>query len=902
MKRFVKSLLAISLGASPILGTSALIHQQVARAQEIDFHLLSPLAGQREISGQDYPEEMIELTINGTELETRVESDGSFTFENLPELESGTEIILTQGENEIHTSVRESDQEAEIIPLLTPFNPTGLIDEEQDLQEESEATDSEITEETSEEEESLNEDDPDAVEEEELAEEESSTEENDADSEEDLSGSDQSDSDEPEEQIATFQAVPEEEAVPESFDTGDISEDRTARVSTYSEFRSALQNNSVEQIIFNNAIRHQSGDSTANPTINSPNRRKVIDGAGYSLEIPANVYFNSQNNNDDVIVRNMSNMFSTQTTRYGMWRFTNSTYNLHLENVTYNRNNRSDVGHLAVGWESDIHFYGNVTVNMQTTGEDYVTHMKGAYIHDGANVTINGAGDVFRSSNTGGTDGTPTGLMIGNNANVNITTGNYVVNNSFNRSNISETNLTVGTNSTVNLNSTNGSVLFSNQSDILLDVGENSSLYLNAAQIAIEGRNNYTNQNMLTNIRGQLTIEAGTGFYFGRQNQFDFTVYPGGSAVFNTQNYGINHDHAWSGGPINFTVHPGAEWHIQNARSNPAIRLQRNASFNINEPNRVDWQSGGLVISTNANHQFTIQNLQMESWHTNPGQAEADVVTEPYEIGSFTLTPSGFTNINLTPNRQSGVFPDQFRRDMRRWVFQEMQTLDLSVQEEIFDTDTSITGTTSPNSTVILQRGEDTFETSADGEGNFTFTLEEPFNYNDELTFTARLSGIESETVERTVLGNRLSFTVRDFVYEQTIIENIPNLIIPRQSLRDGEGRYDASQAPEIEVINTRGANWQLRAQANGPLTSSQYDHQLQDALYYRNPQNPDQLESIESNGAVLISSSSDDQASENHQINWNPDEGIIIQTNPIEAYNDQYMTTVRWELSDGPQ
>lgn len=895
MKKFLKMMITLSLILHPVMMT--MTSHSIFAVEEINFFLNTPLAGDSSLTGEAVADHPISVLIDGEDFETTVEADGTFEFESVPELEEDQTIVLNQGQNEIRTTVLSLGSTVEKIELENSFIPDGLIDETEETENSSndEMVSSELSEETSApvedvlestdeySESSLNEEEnlDETLDSEENTDEETPEENDDA-----LTDDEISDNEEEMSQFArSFQPANTNAATAPGLTSPNAV---TREVSDYDSFRRAIEDPSVERVVLTNDI------TTSNSTIigvHSHSRRKIIDGNGFSLSINSGGGLDTRARIDDIVVRNFSNIYSLRNNEdQGLVRMRRNSYRYHLENVTYNRDNLPNATHLGSAWESwesEINFHGNITVKY--SDQRSLAFYRAARIHDGANVNITTNYRVFEQDNNSGAGG----LVIGNNATVNINSGERVVYNTSGRDINRPANLSIGTNSNVTLTSRSGTIFEVFNTHINVDVGEGSTVELNAADSAIKAPNDNASQQLNMNIRGELTISGGTGVHYNGQ-PFRFNVYETGTDRFNTSVYAFYQDRQNTSTRSEFTIHPGGRWYVNNTHSsNHAIRVIRPSIFRINTPQEVDLRAAGPLIISNTNttrHSFEINNVRMRSWHTDPNLPEPDTSSILFATGTFTLDLSSFSNVNTTPSNDT--FPGEFRRSMRRWQF--ISDLDEPVIDSpIYDTDNTITGTGPVNSTIeILDSNSNILETTqTDASGNFTFNLAKPFEYNTTLGFRSRRGELTSLIVEEVVQGNRLELeSVADIIFETTEIRDEPNRLISKESNH------------QISVLDTRSTgDWQLTALASGPL-ENEAGHTLDNSLFFLNPL--DNSRQLIENQAVQVATKNQATAQSDSidVMSWEVDEGFVVITNPIYARSEStYTTTIEWTLTDAP-
>lgn len=660
LKLFVAALLLIaSVTSIPQSHFSSI----AAEEENISFSLQSPREGDLSLSGQAMPDQDLTAQVDGQTYETQADSAGDFEIELDAPLEEGQTIQVAQGLNTIETTVQPPDAEETTIEQEGPFNPEGLVDQDQEnenleeMNEENEVaeeeTNTQMTEEGSNSENTegdpLADEDPTGPEEDSSDENLEDTESFDSEDTEDPEETESQDSNETDQAsqedeedltqderdnlefpaLRMAEPLPEEEDLPAEQAPGATTSGPTAYVSTYDQLVDAMEDSAIERVVLEQDIHTDS--STRRITVESDSRAKVLDGNNYSLTIDDRAVFDARRNLDHLTVRNFTNLYSQHSGSVdGMFRMRTNPYQFHVENITYNRDNLSDTAHLSSSWESDINFYGNVTINMGDQ-RDYVANYRRAVIRDGANVTINAVNHVFSQRNTSGTNGRPSGLVVGDNARLIINAGSNIVENGFRRSRDVVRHLDVGVNSFVDLTSRNGTVFLA------------------------EGDGAFT-----STIQGDLNVSGNTGIEFPG---IEMTISKGGLASFDTLNTAFLQNRSSQAA---FTVEEGGEWSIHNSHpSNPAINFRESARFNITAPQNVTWISdANQIMSTDNTHRFSITDLSMRAQQSPNSPVEE---SSPIESLIFDLGANGFQVVGeaTDPEWFNTVNPN----NLYRWEF-----------------------------------------------------------------------------------------------------------------------------------------------------------------------------------------------------------------------------------------
>lgn len=888
MKRIVKLIAVFCLILPMVANLESHLPTTAVAQGQVDFYMDTPIAGDDQIEGMAVANQPITLLVDGVTYDTEVGEDGRFSFDLDIPLEEDLEILLTQGQNQLDTQVFAEEEGPERITLDQPINLAGLVEAESQPEDDSSSDDQ--AEDNLDAEESAPEaaeSEDDQVEGQQEDGEDSEASEDQADAGENESSESLEEDESEEMTITPFSAFGPQNVTASAAPGPSSPNVGVAEVSTIQELRNAMNDSRIEVVVLTQDIIVSSNGGTT--TVDSDTGQKILDGNGYSLEINRSAGFDTIRNINHMVIRNFSNIF-TQNLNYGFLRMRTNAYNLHLENITFNRDQISSGNHLGSAWESTIHFYGDIDIYIPPA-RAFASQYRLYRVHDGANVRINSGTTGLDSRNTGGVAGLDRGLIVGNNAQVTIEAVNHALDSNFNGN--GNLNLSVGDYSNVRLVSRNGNGFdASGNSNVVVNVGYGSALTIDTPNTGIAATNNYTNHQVDINVLGDLTINANRGLHFRQQN-FTHDIGEGGRVNIEAVDHAYYQENGISSNNPEFTVGPGAQWNVSS--NQPVFRLMIQSYFNINEPELVDFttaSSNPNLISTDANHQFTIKNLQMRSWHTNPNLEEADVITETFNSGTFTLTGNGFQNVSANP--ASDIFPADFNRTMRRWRF--LSALEPPVIDgPILDTMMQIEGTGPANSTIEVRdsSGEVITTTEADSNGNFVFVFDEAFEVDTELSFRARSGNRNSEYVQEIVVGNRLELRqVPDITFETTAIRDEPDLIIPKTN-------------PVTAIVyDTREAGgWQLTVRAGRPLTNTA-GHTLEDTLFYANDPSHTNLQTLEQTPVLVASDqeSSADGGGYIQEVNWAADQGFVMQLNPIYSQTgSMYSTSLEWTLTDAP-
>lgn len=856
-----------ALLVQPINGLLVGSRVNVQAEDEAVFYLYAPQPESTLLRGGGVPKQDVVVEIAGDQLIFKVAEDGTFEIDLSFPLKEGQEIRLIHGNNEIVSVVDSEKPVDDLIYPETPVELKGLDDQnnpasdfDQKLGTTPSSNDSgeEVDLEAADEEELINQTEPDVQE-------------------------DEPSEGEPAHQLESpmLFSVPEvsnQEPVNYSSAPTESPNATVAQVSNFQGLREAMNNDSVEVIQLTQNIYTES--ASINMDVRAPNRRKILDGQGNSLVINTVGGFDTSTRIDEMVIRNFSNLYVRHRHNdEGFIRTRTNPYQVHFENVTFNNQKLQDGAHIATGWESTVHFHGKIDI-YTPPGREFVTRMRLVKIHDGAQVTIDAGGKAFDQRDESSIRGYPKGLIIGDNAQVNIRANDEVLNTDIRGT--GDVYFSVGSDSHVSLTSQESHAINKGQNaNFILDVGKDSNSRINSPNGSVI----YTRggSSFQATVDGQLSVTGSQGINFN-QSTFNFDIGSSGAVNISTNQQAFYQD--INSDDLNFSIIQGGKWTAESHQSE-LFRLRGNGKFNIDGPETVDFKAPGSVLfSDNPNHTFKISNLKMRAWTNDLDKDDPDVETEVFTTGSFRWTNSGFLDVSTNP--PSEVFPGAFpaTTEIKRWqLLSGLENLEINT---IYDTDENITGTGPEGSQIVLldSSGQVFATSNTQAQGSFSFNLDEPFVAGTLLRFKAILDGLESDTVEVTVQGNRLE------------LESVTDINFKDTPIMDQDLVVGLKEPVTITVLNTKESEgWHVTARAHGPLTNKS-NHQLPNVLHFRS--------NLIENQAVKVLDYNESTPTQlnNHRYikEWTGEDGFVLRLNPISAYTTSpYTTTVEWTLTDAP-
>lgn len=908
-----------------------------------NYYANSVHEGDFSITGYAYKDNDITLNVNGVYYQGRTQWDGAFRFDLSNEIVSGDYVELKQGGNVLNVTVQDAEVGrstqyyngyfncAELVGPVTVFEVVEEVIEEELAPEVVEEADEELTLEVVEEEVEAAEEDAEASEE--LAEEateedaeaseekEATEEEAEVDSEDEVESTEEAVEEdqevlveETEEEIVTVQKmnnmmvqtnVATQEVNKRRYTTcptlaqyradnpvdtvnGPVRHEITGTIrcitndqqtSTQSQFRNALQSANVEVIIFMENIdtRDDVWLQERPMGVESSTSQKVIDGNGYTLTITnSNHNFNlvSSNRVSHFVIMNMEDIAFNTTGEHTFINTNSQPIYMNMVNSNYNTANRVTESYIGRGDRSVLNFYGKNFIN--TTNSNRITFdaepgygiwFRQVRIHDHAELIMNArnSGIQLYQNRDAALDssGNLSGISVGNFSRLEINAGITGVNTP--QINRWDNFFEVGDNSTVVINGQYG-YHYNNERPTDIVVGKDSH---------VEFDGSFESGLKLPGRDSNITIQEGSTFKV-----------TGG-------NYAIN-DFNNRTRQTTFNIQEGATF-IAESNNLDAISVRSNTTFNINNPELLSIRSNassGRAFSSNGNYTINVTGT-MKSWVTNNYNTIPHAIIQNLVNRTFTIRGNVITDSsNLTgldPN-----FRDNFRATMNRFDVVDTPIEDPTVDEPVYDTSETITGTGAPNGKITMTntRTNAQLEVTTNSDGIFTFDISNfDVQANDVLSFVQKYSTITSETIEVTVVGNQLYLKQpADIVFKTTEIGTYTDNII-----------YRTDSSYEVGVVNTTdNVNWEVTVAASAPLTSED-GSSVSNVLVYKNGESSEP-QSIE-NGPVRVLSESNAVTENNHEksVQWGADEGILLQVNPLTVKEGSYSTKLNWTLTDGP-
>lgn len=670
-------------------------------------------------------------------------------------------------------------------------------------------------------------------------------------------------------------------------------------VETPRELEAAMSDNKVEVIILKKDI-----EGTKSTDIKSNYNQKILDGNGYAL---SNTSSFTNSDISEFIIKDFKYLHKPRTATATAYMFNSKVENgdIRVINSNYNPNfSRSDY-FFAYGSPSNIHFYGNVNINMDFGVLSFALDFSSYIVHNNADVSINGAygGIALHTENN-----SPHAIHLKNGSTLNITAERSGI---YSDKYYNPNTILVDKGATLGITSKNyrGIDIKQRRTISKIDVNggnfnlksTNSGVYFDAEALELNVKNT-----------GKFTIDSTNRKAMITSSKIDINV--DGASEMNLKSYEPTIE-ARSGGSLNLNVRNQSKVNIEstansviNTRGNDNINVNRSSliasgagtfsststlvNFNIIYPELVDLKGNSQLFSGQTN--FDVQNSKIQGFKelNNTPSYQTPSVTGTFKFNRDTTTASN----SITNSYKN--FNSNFKQTLKRMVFKgsfgDVEHVDVyDTDREVKVTMTDVSSQPFKLTMRNITTGESFESLENKNGGKFTFKIpDRKLNKGDKIEFCLTHNDANQNYDEclydTIVKGNRLEIiNVNDIVFEDTSIDNNPNKVIHRKN-----------DTHDVTVYNSKESNFNLSVHSEGPLKNIQNASELNDALYL--VQNG-QFKSIESEEQMIGTHNDVKPDNDNYKFTFGKDEGILIRTNPINATIGEYKATLVWTLTDGP-
>lgn len=396
------------------------------------------------------------------------------------------------------------------------------------------------------------------------------------------------------------------------------------------------------------------------------------------------------------------------------------------------------------------------------------------------------------------------------------------------------------------------------------------------------------------NINGDGGIELNSNSKSGPTNSPGITVDSGASLMIRSRN---NHAIYTDDRDMSFTVGPAANVHLSSSNSSSVFRLRNTfGKINIQENARVvfDHRAGGssFELDRNASANFSLNYPELVEFRKantsapifRGGSRNVISIQVPDNMEVVRYQSNGETFDTLGPGNYTSTFSwgrwdsgiAKVEDDINLIQIKSSITPMIESINEIYNFQTAITGTATPNSEVTVI-GPNNFKrtTTANSKGNFTIDVgKEMPNARTELSFTASIYGRVSDSVSKTVQQPTVKLEVSDMNFGQREIVDKMIEVTPQEDFRIRVERTPA-EAP-----------FKVTAKAEPFMAENGIDR-LDNVLFFKGNDLQQASQTIMSNQSPTADA-----------------KDFVLKVNPIQQFvmrNQTYTSKITWTITSGP-
>ena len=397
------------------------------------------------------------------------------------------------------------------------------------------------------------------------------------------------------------------------------------------------------------------------------------------------------------------------------------------------------------------------------------------------------------------------------------------------------------------------------------------------------------------NINGNGGIELNSNSKSGPTNSPGITVDSGASLMIHSRS---NHAIYTDDRNMSFTVGPAANVHLSSSSNRSSVFRLRNTfgEINIQENARVvfDHRAGGssFELDRNASANFSLNYPELVEFRKANTSAPifkggnrnviSIQVPDNMEVVRYqsngemfdTLGPGNYTSTFSWGRWDSGI--PTVENDVNLIQIKPSITPMIESINEIYNFQTAITGTATPNSEVTVT-GPNNFKrtTTANSEGNFTIDVgKEMPNAGIELSFTASIYGRVSDTVSKTVQQPTVELEVSDMKFGQ---HEIVDEIIEATPQEDFHIRVERTPAD---------APFKVTAKASPFMAKNGIDR-LDNVLFFKGNDLQQASQTIMTDQSPKVEATD-----------------FVLRVHPIQQFvmrNQTYTSKITWTITNGP-
>lgn len=832
-----------------LIFTLLFVHIPVAATELVEYYVKQPIEATELIEGQGLPKQPVQLTINkGTAEEVSVrettDDNGRFVFKHLSPLTTEDKLLIEQGLNKLQVNVlteEEAVQAPERVMFVGEFNTEGLVE---DTEESMGSTADSATDQTVEEapvEESEENTTEDSTNDEQTQEGTSEADAEGTDAEENAT---EGDSEEEPEQEDNSEENPENEEELESEDTEnseDTEDESTESDSLTPRSRRARAAGDEGDPIPNQITGNTASVSNVNEFLQAMGNRQVE-----VVNLNANITLNANQSKDP-----------------------------RLRNIATNSGQKVIDGQ------------GRYSLIMNTNGEESIN------IASGQTMIVQNIPNMYRESNNWRERGFNGLFSLNAGAILNVANSTYNSGGLGTRGNRHIYHLADGDAATVRFF---GTVTINNHSRIIdypralevkaVEITPGASLQVNGAGIFFQdmkaGGPGYTGIHVQSG--GSLNMNLWTnefGMYFDGDSRNPKIQVDSGAA------FNVNVDSS-----IRSLIQIGGHVVVRFIINQPgSVVLQQNQGNNMY---MYDGEIGRDAKNPTTGIRFYLSNVTL----TRTGNLQGGLRTFTTTPQHTPANPGTFTTTILNENGRRTYYSGLFDKQLSKLEFTTAITSTVVEVNDILDYHKTITGKATAGSTVTVTDGNISKTGQTDAQGNFTISLDRPFNGGTELTFTAQKDGTRP-----------IGSTTKTVIKTTLAIESVGKMNFGTHPFSMSNQTYKLEEPLTANVRDSHPSNlpernWWVTAQVTETFKTRD-NKKLDDILFYNNGRGDTSL----ARGAVEVFNKKEATYNQSTGVSsktWKKgNNNFVVKVNPLlkgATTNKEYKATVKWTLVNGPR
>lgn len=296
-----------------------------------------------------------------------------------------------------------------------------------------------------------------------------------------------------------------------------------------------------------------------------------------------------------------------------------------------------------------------------------------------------------------------------------------------------------------------------------------------------------------------------------------------------------------------------------------------NFTFNFNRINLFN-----NII--NYKNSISLDTLPTYSWYKSNGSSQL--------IGTITSSTTKITSNNYTESELT-VLPNLTNFILNNKKIISIGLIPLHI-DSLTDTDTNMSGITDKNASLLIQYNDLNEIINADSNGNYIYSYTDPLPIGTTITITSKEQNkpiYTTKQIQIVYAGELVITSATETLNFKLIPINTNPIICPRES--------------NIEIIITdsraNSSNWKLYATIDHDLSSNN-NKILKDSIVFKDN---DEYKTLSLDKLLVYTGENNNGETKITTINWDVNEGILLQiTNYIEN-NTTYTCTIYWSIEE---